>query len=99
MIEMHEDGYDFSNLTGAQQSLLTFQGWAPGARHTKQPRPGTVKKLIDRGLVVASTRPFMGISVPVYEVPLDVHMAWCQHCSSLRERSQMPVPRMAAADR
>lgn len=73
--------YDFSGLTEAQQRLLTFQGWEPGCGQ-KQPTPRTVKKLIDRKLVVPHDMPFMGITVKAYDVPINVHAAWCEHCAN-----------------
>lgn len=76
--------YDFTNLTEAQQRLLTMCGWEPGS-FQKQPRPGTVKKLLERGLLVARERPFMGIKVTVYEVPMPVHIAWCELCAQAQQ--------------
>lgn len=72
--------YDFTNLTEAQMKLLTFCGWAPGS-FQKQPRPATVKKLLERGLLVASERRFMNVKVTVYEVPMAAHIAWCRYCA------------------
>lgn len=76
--------YDFSGLTPRQQELLTFQGWQIGCELMPQPGPRTVRKLIDRGLVVEHQRrvgsgPF-AMTVREYEVPLDVHLAWCRFC-------------------
>lgn len=69
--------YDFSGLTLTQQWLLTYQGWEPGSKLMKQPRPQSVRKLIERGLVVERPVIFMGIRIKAYDVPLPVHMAWC----------------------
>lgn len=74
-------GYDFSGLTTAQQELLTFQGWEPGSKLLPKPRPQTVRKLLERGLVVERPVQFMGITIKAYDVPLETHMAWCAWCS------------------
>lgn len=81
--------YDFSRLTGAQQNLLTFQGWQAGSKYPDgslwpQPQKRTVKKLIERGLVIPHERQYsvcgFTITVTEYEVPIAVHMAWCMQC-------------------
>lgn len=82
--------YDFSGLTNAQHALLTFQGWQVGQANPDrspcvQPSERTVRKLIERGLVIPHERdvpagPFT-MSVTEYEVPIDVHMAWCEYCA------------------
>lgn len=78
------DAYDFSRLTSAQQELLTFGGWAPGSPN-RQPIGATVRKLLDRGLVVQrEVREARGHFIHVthaYDVPLPVHMAWCARCA------------------
>lgn len=74
-------GFDFSGLTEAQRMLLSVGGWAPGTKVIRQPQPGTVRKLIERGLVQAVDVPFAGITVKAYTVPAPVHIAWCQHCA------------------
>lgn len=71
--------YDFSGLTPAQQRVLTFQGWSMG--QGKQPSKATVRKLVDRGLLVARERKFMATTVTEYDVPIPVHAAWCAWCS------------------
>ena len=49
--------YDFTKLTHAQQEVLTFAGWQIGRDLPfAQPGKSTVKKLIERGLVVAPKR-------------------------------------------
>jgi hypothetical protein len=72
--------FDFTGLTEDQQALLTFQGWEPGGV-LPQPTPQTVRKLIDRGLVVPYTVEHAGLDVRAYAVPIDVHMAWCAWCA------------------
>lgn len=76
--------YDFTRLTQAQQALLTFAGWEPGCGRL-QPAVSTTRKLIERGLLVRRTRTdyYAGATfqVPIYDVPLDVHAAWCAHCA------------------
>lgn len=72
--------FDFSGLTTAQAELLSFQGWSPGCGR-KQPRPSTVRKLIDRGLVVEGTHKVGLATVTTYTVPIPVHIAWCAHCA------------------
>lgn len=83
--------YDFSNLTTAQQGLLTFGGWSPGCNRP-QPGPSTVKKLIDRGLLeeyefrqTVSGGKFR-VTVRSYIVPTAVHMAWCSHCDEVEKK-------------
>lgn len=78
--------YDFSDLTGDQQRLLTFQGWKVGDR-LRQPTPQTARELIERGLVIPHDRTYCGVVFKEYEVPIAVHMAWCEHCETL-EREQ-----------
>lgn len=74
--------YDFAGLTLTQQRLLTFQGWCvEDAGRIPQPSKRTVKKLLERGLVVEHINQGRIFSVREYEVPIPVHMAWCQHCA------------------
>lgn len=54
----------------------------------QQPRMArrTVAALLDRGLIQkAGDRTFgsgwSAVKVPVYEVPVPVHMAWCEWCA------------------
>jgi len=75
--------YDFSKLTDCQQRVLTFQGWVIGSPFP-QPDKRTVKKLIDRGLVIAHPRTSHNFTVIEYEVPYPVHYAWCKWCSEQR---------------
>jgi hypothetical protein len=77
--------YDFSKLTNAQKTLLSFAGWHVGSVNP-QPDKRTVAKLITRGLVVATTAreragPFF-MSFVTYDVPISVHIAWCERCSA-----------------
>lgn len=85
------EAYDFSNLTIRQQELLTFQGWTyefGRKMGISQPIKQTVRKLLARKLVVERKRqlpptrdfPF-SMTIVEYEVPLHVHIAWCQYCS------------------
>lgn len=74
--------YDFSNLTYNQQMLLSFQGWTiEFAKLLPQPTAKTVKKLKDRGLIIEHERVWNGLTVKEYEVPLAVHIEWCERCS------------------
>lgn len=73
--------YDFSNLTAGQKCLLTFNGWQPGSIVTRQPNARTAKKMTERGLLVEVKKQRAGMSWSEFYVPLDVHMAWCDHCS------------------
>ena len=75
--------YDLSGLTFKQKLLLTLQGWHVGSEMLPQPKPETVKKLIERGLVIPKERLHNGVKVIEYEVPLDVHAAWCEVCSMM----------------
>jgi len=80
--------YDFTRLTDSQQELLTFGGWT---RHCgrKQPGNSTVKKLLDRGLIEKKeVDKSFRFYIPEYTVPLPVHMAWCERCSKLIERTE-----------
>lgn len=80
--------YDFSRLTPRQEWLICYQGWQVGQKYPDgsmwpQPSKRTVKKLIERGLMTAVEcvvpDACMGIPIRVteYQVPLEVHMAWC----------------------
>lgn len=83
--------YDFSNLTERQQELLTFQGWRVGQKYPDgsiwvQPHKSTIRTLQARGLIFAhSVREHSNVglswTVTEWHVPLDVHMAWCEHCA------------------
>ena len=72
-------GYDFSGLTAAQADILTRKGWEP--RSGKQPNPLAMRKLIDRGLVVARPVQVLRATVTAYDVPAAVHVAWRAWCS------------------
>lgn len=74
--------YDFTGLTPTQQGVLTFQGWCVAdAGQRPQPSKRTVAKLLARGLVVEHINKGSIFTVREYEVPLDVHIAWCDYCS------------------
>lgn len=74
--------YDFSGLTYRQREILSFQGWSVSrAGFLPQPRPSTMRKLIDRGLAIEHETKFHGLKVLEYEVPIPVHMAWCKICA------------------
>lgn len=74
--------YDFSRLTERQQELLTYGGWSVGCGFpARQPQARTVKKLLDRGLVVEHLVSHGPFTVAEYEVPAAVHVAWCAHCA------------------
>lgn len=72
--------YDFSGLTSTQQALLTYRGWETGS-FLPCPTARTLKRLLERGLIVVTSRVLFGLTVTEYAVPLDVHMEWCEHCS------------------
>jgi len=69
------DAFDFSELTDNQQALITQGGWRTGGMG-KIPRPGTVRKLLQRGLVIQRTRRVFGVDVREYDVPEEVSAAW-----------------------
>jgi len=71
--------FDFSNLTFRQKELLTFHGWHSRCGRP-QPTPETVRKLKERGLV-RELRVGGAMTWLEYEVPLAVHIAWCEACS------------------
>ena len=75
--------YDFKDLTENQQKVLTYLGWTVGNVKDgySQPSERTMKKLIARGLAIPHYRQHKGVEVIEYEVPLAVHMAWCQWCA------------------
>lgn len=49
--------------------------------------PTTLKKLVDKGLIVKFGRKTVGVdvfgkyTVPMYEMPIAEHIAWCEWCS------------------
>lgn len=77
--------YDFSRLTPMQEWLICLQGWHIGKKWPDgsiyaQPAKRTVRKLIERGLLVPREVGDGMLTVTEYDVPLDVHMAYCmQH--------------------
>lgn len=85
--------YDFSGLTSRQHWLILFNGWRigqtyPDGRAWPQPSKQTVKKLIDRGLMVERTvrefdPRFGSMDITEYHVPLLVHMAYCMRFLNL----------------
>lgn len=78
---MSATAYDFTGLTPPQQRLLTFQGWEPGSRCGPQPRPSTAAVLVRRGLAVEREVTFIGVRIKAYDVPISVHIAWCNYCA------------------
>lgn len=78
--------YDFSGLSDREGELLTFQGWTAQSTMPAVP-PGrkAMRRLIARGLVIERSREYRGLTVTEYEVPLDVHVAWCARCSEAEE--------------
>ena len=80
--------YDFSDLTPTQQNLLTFQGWHALDKYTRQPSAATVKKLISRGLLFKEDREIHGVIVTEYDVPISVHIAWCEFCARATATSE-----------
>lgn len=72
--------YDFSNLTENQKSLLVYCGWQIGSKLMNQPSKATVKKLIERGLVIPREVKQGNMTVTEYEVPAAVHLAFCLSC-------------------
>lgn len=71
--------YDFSKLTTAQEWLLTLKGFQfDPTKAERGPKKATVAPLIARGLVIEHKNGHWPSS---YEVPLAVHIAWCDHCS------------------
>jgi hypothetical protein len=72
--------YNFEGLTRAQMTLLTYQGWWQSDKgHRPRPNVNTVEGLMRRNLLIEHARG----NPPIYEyeVPTDVHMAWCAYCS------------------
>lgn len=75
-----DNAFDFSNLTANQRSLLVFNGWQIGSTVMNQPSKATVKKLIERGLVIPHEVKRGNMTVTEYEVPVAVHLAFCLSC-------------------
>lgn len=72
--------YDFSDLSEQQQIVLTYKGWRVTDKFQRRPSAVRMKKLIDRGLVIPREISIGGRCWTEYEVPLAVHIAWCEHC-------------------
>jgi hypothetical protein len=72
----------FRGLTKHQEGVL---GWIAIGIDTGH-HPATLKALLDRGLIIRLIdRPvgqdaFGVISIPQYEVPIPIHVEWCQWC-------------------
>jgi hypothetical protein len=77
---------DFSGLTAHQRALLDAGGWQLG--RGKQPARGIVKKLLRRGLVVATPKRVIAAVVDEYLVPQEVATAWHRftHQGAINER-------------
>jgi hypothetical protein len=76
---------DFTGLTQAQMYLLSYGGWSPNDKRP-QPRRTTVRKLIERGLVVERDVVFLGVRMRVYDVPTEIHMAFLEWCAGSATR-------------
>lgn len=72
--------FDFRGLTPAQHAVLSLAGWTIGCGRS-QPQPRTMRRLIERGLVVAYDVADRGAIVTEYLVPVAVHIAWCARCA------------------
>ena len=87
---------DFTGLTALQRTVLSLAGWTASTADSgicPQPSRASMKLLVDRGLVIE--RPATdGRHPPMkwweYEVPIDVHMAWCEACDRLYTPSGKP---------
>jgi len=77
---------DFSGLTAHQRALLDAGGWQLG--RGKQPARGIVKKLLQRGLVVARPKRVMAAVVDEYEVPAAVADSWRQRRNASSEAAK-----------
>lgn len=68
----------FEKLTPAKHRLMAFN-----CASTARSRPSTGEALLKIGLVRKTTYMVRGISVTDYEVPIPIHMAYCQWCEEL----------------
>lgn len=74
-------------LTKAQQSV--FEQIAIG--QLPYARQSTIDILVEKGLIVRIADRVLGrdrfgaISVPTYEVPLPIHIRWCEWCAKQPE--------------
>lgn len=83
--------FDFRGLTEVQQWLIVMGGWQIGSTNPDgspavQPGKRTVKKLIERGLVVECEAiqwvHGLRLCATEYIVPPEVHAAYCQWCAA-----------------
>lgn len=72
----------FADLTSAQQALLTHNGWYVGCGFN-QPSDRTVAKMLKRGLLVERRVVVQGVTVREYDVPVAVHVDWCERCGKM----------------
>lgn len=70
--------FKFKKLTLAQHRLMAFN-----CASTALSRPSTGEALLKIGLVQKTTYMVRGISVTDYEVPIPIHMVYCQWCEEL----------------
>lgn len=76
--------YPIKGLTKSQKEI--FEQVATGNNNLAYfHRPAAVKKLLEIGAIKKIGEDKMGsgwatITVPVYEVPLPIHAAWCKWC-------------------
>lgn len=84
MSDRHADRYKFNDLTESQQSVIVFGRWTLTSKFP-QPNKRTVKKLIERGMVIPHDVEVHGalgaMTVTEYQVPIDVHAIFCRWSS------------------
>jgi hypothetical protein len=72
--------FDFSGITTRQQELLTFHGWHSRSGRA-QPSLRTLRKLLERELLIERVTRWGYLEVREYLVPPAVHIAWCEYCA------------------
>ena len=75
---------NFRNLTNAQSDV--FEQIAVGNDNDGGHNPKVLDRLEKMGLLTSKSQILSGfppVTIKRYEVPIDIHMEWCQWCSEI----------------
>lgn len=81
--------FPIPGLTKSQRAVFEQIAVGNSRGHSSK----TIKKLLEKEAIIQTGREVLGrdrfgeISVPVYAVPLPLHIEWCEWCSEVYEDS------------